>query len=153
MSIHLQILRNIRPSVRECMLVIERVGIVDRTIRPYTIQSSIKSTRCCSIENHALVANVHVHVAIAMHAVANIGLVLCTSIRTDWSTVHASCPHAHVGLVVCAHRIGLLICVPKYIYDFNVILCTCTLNLSRAKPILRYKVWNKLFRVAGKCSL
>ena len=60
----------------ECMLVIERVGIVDRTIRPYTIQSSIKSTRfrcCCSIENHALVANVHVHVAIAMRVVANIG--------------------------------------------------------------------------------
>ena len=49
-----------------------------------------------------------------MHAVANIGLVLCTTIRAD---VHASCPHAHVGLVVFVHGIGPLICVPKlYMY-------------------------------------
>ena len=61
-----------------------------------------------------------------MHAVTNIGLVLCTTIRADWSTVHASCPHAHVGLVVFVHGIGPLIFVPKYIYRIQcVILCTC----------------------------
>ena len=44
---------------------------------------------------------------------------------TDWSSVvlneligSGSCivSHVHVGLVACAHRIGPLICVPKYIY-------------------------------------